>query len=360
MHRPLIIVGILMLQMFLLNNLNAQEVEKKIKDRSIIALPVIFYLPETRLGFGGVGRFSFRWQEQEVDKISSVDVGAVYTLNKQLLLNLPYNLYFKEDTFWFKGEFGYFDYFYPFRGFGHENRVALESYTVNFPRIESDLLYKVKGECYIGVGFRIDSRSDQEFEEGGLLMTQDIQGKQGGVTAGLGPVLIFDRRDHINFPSKGSLIQLKYFQASELFASDYNFSFFEYGLSKYFPKGKNVLALNTYGKAVFGDIPFYEYARYGGGKQARGYLLGSFRDKNAIGFQAEYRMVFKKRFGAAIFVNVGTVFDDFNAVNLENALPAIGTGLRYTLSEEQRLNMRVDVGLGKEGLQFYFTFGEAF
>lgn len=342
-------------------HLDQQQDEKLLKDQALIGLPVIFYLPETKLGFGGVGRFSFKWRQQQLtEKISSISIGLVYTLNKQFLAYLPYNLYFKEDKFWLKGELGYYDYFYPYFGIGNDQRIEMESYTVNFPRLQSDFLYKVKGELYLGFNYRFDKFSNLEFEEEGVLVLGETLGTDGGNISGIGPSIIIDKRDHINFPSKGYLLELKSFHAEDFLGSDYHFSFLEYSLSKYFPKGKNVLALNLYGKSVWGEIPFYEYALFGGGKQARGYLQGSFRDSNALGLQAEYRFVFKKRFGATLFANVGSVFKDLKDLNFENALPAMGAGFRYALSAEEKVNLRLDLGIGKEGLQFYFTFGEAF
>lgn len=340
--------------------LNAQEV-KLTKEKSFIALPVAFYLPETKLGFGGVARCSFKWQQQIVsEKVSSISAGLVYTLNKQLLIYFPYNLYFKEDKIWIKGEFGYYDYIYPYQGIGIENRTALESYSVKFPRIETDYLHKYKKDLYLGINFRLDAFNGLGFDEEGALKFEDVLGKEGGLTLGIGPLLILDKRDHINFPTKGSLLEMRYFFNAKALGSDYDFTFFEFSTSKYIPIKNNVLALNAYTKIVYGEAPFYELALFGGGKQSRGYLRGSYRDDAAFGLQMEYRIVLKKNFGAVVFANIGGIHSHEKGFDPNEALPAIGAGLRYALDKKQKVNLRIDFGYGKDGLQFYFTFGEAF
>ena len=67
-----------------------------------------------------------------------------------------------------------------------------------------------------------------------------------------------------------------------------------------------------------------------------------------------------KRFGAVFFASAGQIFDDLDELGFQNTRPAIGTGLRFLLSVEQNLNLRLDTGVGRNGLQFYLTFAEAF
>ena len=41
-------------------------------------------------------------------------------------------------------------------------------------------------------------------------------------------------------------------------------------------------------------------------------------------------------------------------------LPAGSAGARFVLSPKHRLNLALDVGVGKLGAEFYFSIGEAF
>ena len=124
----------------------------------------------------------------------------------------------------------------------------------------------------------------------------------------------------------------------------------------------NVLALNFNSTNIFGEAPFYELALFGGGKRSRGYIEGEYRANNSFALQAEYRVRFQKlkRFGAVAFASIGQVFNDTDELRFGNALPAVGGGVRYLLSQEQNLNLRADAGFGINGLQFYVTFAEAF
>jgi hemolysin activation/secretion protein len=156
---------------------------------------------------------------------------------------------------------------------------------------------------------------------------------------------------------------LVYHVNNDATGATFDYSALQLSFSKYLNLGNNVLAINYNSVNIFGDAPFYELALFGGGKRSRGYIEGEYRANNSFAIQAEYRVRFKnklKRFGAVIFASAGQIFDDFEELGFQNTRPAVGTGLRFLLSPEQNLNLRLDTGIGRNGLQFYLTFAEAF
>ncbi len=338
----------------------AQENFKQ-KRNSYFVLPLVFYLPETNLGFGAAGNYSFLWPNQIIgDKPSSLSIGFAYTLNKQFLFYIPYNIFFKEEEYWVKGELGYYDYIYPYFGIGNENRVDEEKYAAKFPRIELDALKRIKSNVYIGINYRFDDMNLGDFKASGSLEAGNTLGVEGGITSGIGPMIILDKRDHINWPTKGILLESRFFYNTSLFGATYEASYFEFFFSKYIPHNKNVFALNFISKNTFGEVPFYELALYGGGKRSRGYLRGRYRDKNLYIFQLEYRMPIWKRFGAVLFANGGGVYNEIDDLSFNTFLPAAGFGLRYQIDKNQKINLRLDIGFGIDSTEFYFTFKEAF
>ncbi len=47
-------------------------------------------------------------------------------------------------------------------------------------------------------------------------------------------------------------------------------------------------------------------------------------------------------------------------LNNENLLPAVGAGVRFVISQKHRVGLAFDVGVGKDGAEYYVSVGEAF
>ena len=60
------------------------------------------------------------------------------------------------------------------------------------------------------------------------------------------------------------------------------------------------------------------------------------------------------------FLNLTTVFEAINEDDNGKLLPGIGTGFRYTIVEEIKMNAGIDIAAGVDGWGFYFRIGEAF
>jgi len=92
----------------------------------------------------------------------------------------------------------------------------------------------------------------------------------------------------------------------------------------------------------------------------RGHYRGRYRDKNLMAFQTEYRWNFFKRFGLALFGGFGNVSNDFNNFRFDELKYSVGAGLRYMVVPSQRINIRLDVGFGRETTGFYINIADAF
>lgn len=351
-----------------MNSLFSQKTETSLDTTSVeqkrvsfIAIPLAFYLPETRLGFGGAANISLHWKNQSrEERQSQFTAGVVYTLNKQLLTYLAYQVYTPRETYWFRGELGYYDYLYPYFGMGQERVSSNSNFFSSYPRFRLDVLRQIKKNIFVGMSYRFDDYKIKDIDdEQGLFDQIDLS---GGITSGFGIAAVIDTRNIINNPTDGMLFDLTY-QINDTFTgATYDYSALNISFSKYMQLGKHVLALNFNTTNIFGDAPFYELALYGGGKRARGYIEGEYRDKNSFSLQAEYRIALSRlpRFALVLFCSAGQVFSDLDELSFNYTRPAVGTGLRYLLSKEQNLNLRADIGVGQNGLQFYVTFGEAF
>jgi hypothetical protein len=62
-----------------------------------------------------------------------------------------------------------------------------------------------------------------------------------------------------------------------------------------------------------------------------------------------------------MFAGMGEVYNDGFGFRFDHILPSFGVGLRYDLDPVEKVRIRVDFGIGEDGLNgFYFTFSEAF
>jgi hypothetical protein len=60
------------------------------------------------------------------------------------------------------------------------------------------------------------------------------------------------------------------------------------------------------------------------------------------------------------FAGVGEVAESFSDYNTDNLLPSAGVGLRFMLSTNNRLNLSLDVAVGKDEGAVYFYVAESF
>lgn len=334
---------------------------KPFKKSTFSALPVVFYTPETRLAFGGAGVYAFR--KDSLQKYpSQVQLGLAYTLNNQLLVYLPYRIYLKDEQYLLYGELGYYIYNYFFYGVGNDQDPNYEElYGVDFTRIRFNLLKKVQKNLYLGLRYWFEDFKITETEEGLQLSTGEIAGSRGGLSSGLGLIANYDTRDNLFYPSKGVFVESTLHWNNEAILSDFNYTRYLIDAATYFSwKKDHVFALNGVMDFISGNPPFNQMALLGGTRRMRGFYEGRFRDSNALIFQAEYRFPLFWRLGGAIFANYGGVANAIHDFQISNFRYTAGGGLRFILNREEHINIRFDVGVGKNTSGFYFTIGEAF
>ena len=330
---------------------------------SLIVLPILFYTPETRLGGGGAMLYNFRFRgESAASRPSQIQVGLAYTQENQILAYMPFQLFADEERWWIQGELGFYRYIYRFYGIGNEVPGSNEeTYQATYPRVRFDVMREIQSDWYLGLrywydNYRIDMRDPE-----GLLTRQPIAGAGGNVVSALGLVSIYDTRDNLFFPRAGTFAQFSYLSNQPAFGSDLSFNRYALDVSQYVPFGKKVLALNAYTDLLFGNPPFQQLALIGGSKKMRGFFEGRYRDQKLWMLQAEYRFPVWNWLGATVFGGIGNVSPAVDELFAQRVHQTLGAGLRIRLSQEDPINLRIDVGFNEEGEWFpYLTVGEAF
>ena len=295
----------------------------------IIGIPILFYGPETRLGFGAAGFFSFKTNPNDtILRPSQINLGAAYTLEKQVLTYASFDIWALQNKIVFNGEIGYYRYFYNFYGLGNQPR-EVEQYSVNYPRVRFKGYYEVLPAFYAGIHYTFDDFDVVERAEGGQLIQNTITGSRGGAISGLGIGLKYDTRNHNFYPTKGYSIQASFERFGNWVGSDFTYNLTTIDAIRYFDLKKDkVIAANIYGRFIQGGAPFFHLSGIGGNKQMRGYYDGYWLAKQKIGWQAEYRMPVFWRLGMVAFAGNAIVGDQIDQLQWKNIRTTAGLGIR--------------------------------
>jgi hypothetical protein len=122
----------------------------------------------------------------------------------------------------------------------------------------------------------------------------------------------------------------------------------------------DVFAFQLYFLATTGNPVWNEIGALGGMDLMRGYYSGRYRDNVYFASQAEYRLPLTKMFGLVTFVGLGDVSHSLSTFGFNNLKPSYGAGLRVRIDNKEKLNLRIDYGIGKHTSNFYITVAESF
>lgn len=349
---------------FLLSQVKAQSdavVEMDSSENKTTLLPLVFFLPETGFGFGGTGISTFRFKNELASSpVSRVSYVAAYTLKRQLLLIVPFELYQKNGKIRHKGELGFYKFFYNYFGIGPEAREEdLEIYDVLIPRVEYNYVREFTKKWSVGIGFKFDDYDITGVEADGLLDIVRPLGVDGGIKLNSVFVARYDSRNNYIRTSRGFATEVQ-FERSINFLADFDYWRLNINSKLFIPiKGETVLGLDMQFFSSPESTPFFDLAHMGKFQFARGFSDRRFIDRNMLNFQYELRFPLYKRLKGNTFASVTYLNDEFNAIFDFQGKFAVGAGLRFLLNPEELTSVAFDVGYGDK-FNFYLTVNEAF
>ena len=184
---------------------------KNVNGFKVIALPVVFYTPDTKIGGGVGGLTTFNFKKDSIGaRRSSVTVGLVYTQLKQVLVYFPFQLFPKNQKYWFGGEVGYYKYIYNFFGTGNDfSPDYIEKFSATYPRIRFSATKQIKSHLFVGFRFGYEDFTFTKVDSGGILYKKLVVGAMGGRHACLGLQMNYDSRDALFSPTKGWVVDQK-------------------------------------------------------------------------------------------------------------------------------------------------------
>ncbi len=372
-------------------------------------IPALAYTPETGFTFGILGDYYFDFAKGDVNaRMSKYRLIAIYTTKKQLVLEFENELFTKGEDYYINWKIKYANNVDRDYGMGNDAGNIVRQYYTKDDEVTNDLynfidyeyrffsfkplvLKRIKKGLFVGLQYQYEKIWDYNTLADSLII-QDIslfpefstERIEGG-RSGLGAIVAYDTRKNVNNPLEGVYLQFRHASYLKFLGSDFRYTALSLDARKYFNVKDNhtfavrLLSRQRYTHSKGLELPIFDLARLGGKDQARGYFEGTYQDAQMLSIQAEYRMPlwldydskiwqFWKRLGIVGFVSSSRVYPDWENFSFNDMRYTVGGGIRFLINSEQKLNIRIDYGIGLDpnsGLDkrqsgLYFFIGESF
>lgn len=332
---------------------------------SWIAYPFAFYTPETELAFGAGGLISFNLSDKKKNpKLSSITASGYYTTNGQFSVSVLPELYIGKYETRLSGRVGYDKAIDKFYGIGNSvETFDSADYLQNNLIITCLIQMRVFDDRFkVGLNYEFRDLSMNDKKSNPFLLENTVTGSDGGRNSGVGISASWDSRDDVFYPTTGGFYEVVGTNFFKAFGSSFEYSKFSFDLRRFFKMGKeSTIGMQFYLLSENKTPPFYDLALLGNDTKMRGYYTGRYRDKTYYTMQTEYRIanVFWK-FGFVAFGGFGDVAPSVSKITISTVKPTYGFGLRFRFDEKEKLDLRVDLGLGKGTSGVYFGAKQVF
>jgi outer membrane protein assembly factor BamA len=341
-----------------------ENIGDKNKKRKLVPFPVVFYSPETGLGFGAGGLYFVKpLPEAVVQEPDTINAIGFYTTKNQILIALQMDKYFVRNGNNVNFQAVVQKFPDKFWGIGPNTPdEAEEDFT---PRKFAFILgyqWRLSQTIFLGPEYAFSTIAIKEVEEGGLLDLGDIVGSDSTFVSGLGLRFTMDDRDSSIYTRRGYFIDVGFLIASQYIGSEEDFIQIDIDYRQFFSLFQShVLAFQYLLQMRTGIVPFQFLPKLGGQYIMRGYYEGRYRDLYYTTLQSEYRLPLFWRLGGVVFGSIGKVGPDMPALlSTEHLRASGGFGVRILVDDEEHVNFRVDLAYNGEEIAFYFNILEAF
>lgn len=318
---------------------------------------------------GVIGQAYYKASSKDsISPSSSTMIMGMYSTSKTFMAFALQQLYLKEDRWRIKFAIGlgniYFQYYQGLPEIGGAyGQVEEDGVWINFETVSKfmvlDAKRRVFKDFYVGALFTANwANTEYDFIDPST--GENIITNANMIS--LGYSLLYDSRDHVNLSTKGFFIHFKNSYVREAFGSSSNFDKIELAANYFWDIKKNaksILVSRIYTDIAYGDVPF-QGENVVGRDDLRGYSEGRYRGNQVYAIQAELRQNIYKRFGMIGFLGFGTATEKFTEIPNSVFLPSAGLGVRYLMIPKEKINIGIDVGVGKDDWSLAFRIGETF
>ncbi len=327
--------------------------------RRFLPYPIVFYAPETGIGFGAGAAWYF---QRPGSRISSFAPRVLYTTKGQFSISAQLEGWFEEDAWRTFADVGFSRFPTKYWGIGNDTPDdAEEDYTPRSVWLRFRAERRIVSSLYAGARVAFLNREIVETAEDGTL---DVPGLVPGADEieqiSVGVTFTWDSRDDVVYPRRGFLLQALLERYPDWLGNDLAYTEWTLDLRGYLPIGRHALAGQALLREVDGTAPFDRLPMFGGDWLIRGYYEGRYRDDVLLAAQVEPRIRLGGRFGLVAFAGAGQVADRLSGIALDGFHVSGGFGVRYRLSRDQKLNVRLDIAFANGSNGLYLNVEEAF
>jgi len=199
--------------------------------------------------------------------------------------------------------------------------------------------YEVNGE---------DPESQNMLDQAGIL---------GVTSAGVGLMGMFDDRDNVSNPSRGTMAQINNFAYRASFGGESSYDVVSADARNYQRLStEQVLVMRAHVRLAW-NAPASKQSSV----TLRGYTQGQYLGRNALSLELEDRYMFRPQWGVKAFTGLTCLFGDGQACDAEHLYPMAGAGVFYVIKPKENLLVSAEFAQGKSGNRgFYLRFGHPF
>lgn len=227
--------------------------------------------------------------------------------------------------------------------------------------LRGDISKSIANTFFSGIVFDLSHTYTQAGDS--TLLGLQIPAQKNMLIIGVGPHFAFDRRNDVNYPSKGEIITASFLYYPIHAENSYTFFTFQFEAKKYMTVYKDlILASQFFTGSATGDVPFYNLYQLGGKSRMRG-VSNKYKyiDSHVYYAQAEFRKHVWGRFSAVAFGALGNTCESYSDIDLGHLKYVYGGGIRFQTSKTEKLHLRIDYGRGIFGDSgVYVTMREGF
>lgn len=337
-------------------DLRDEDTPVKFQRGDIVGVPIPTSDPT--LGTGLIGVVGYYWaqtdEKADVQPPSLSGVGLMYTDSESWAVGLGHAGYWQQNTWRLRAAAGYAELNLPLLATDILGLPVEVDWLLKGGLAYAQLSRRVAGKWYVGLqGRYLDVKQDFSI----TLASLNFDLISRVEAASLGPRVEFDSRDTINAPRRGRLFTFSALATRGIGPSDLSYEAYEVEFRSFHQLTEPlVLAWRAKLCDRAGGAQLWDACRIG----LRGFPATDYMGLSSAMAEVEARWQFSRRWGGVAFAGAGRVRDSFRIIDGDDGVPSFGVGVRLMVSENNRVNLRLDYGRTTDSDAIYLFVGEAF
>ncbi len=336
-----------------------KENRDKAFDISFIGGPSYSSEKKFMIGILAAGAFSTN-RTDTLTPLSNISLYTSFSTSGYYSIGVMGTTRFKRDRIRLTYDFQFSSLPDKFWGIGYEmdsNNDNETRYKLVSPELLVKAQFGILPHLYVGPLTEIRYLNGKPYSNADLSLWNGEKLKTFNFAVGAN--ISYDTRDNLTGPHSGVNIELSQKFYPKWLKNTYGFASTELLAAGYIPSWRDgVIALKYHTLLTYGDTPWGMLATMGGSYNMRGYYKGRYRDKGEMDATVEIRQRVWRRIGVVAWGGAGLIYPRLSEINLHQLLPNYGVGLRWEF--KKNVNIRFDLGFGKNQTGFIFNINEAF